>query len=102
MNDVNVKRVLVSVRELFSEEKRWTQGQYAMRESRTWASYDSPDAICWCLQGAIMRQARIWDLIEDTENYLVDHIHEDLTAFNDSSTYEQVISALDSAIASLS
>lgn len=46
-------KILQGVRELLSDEKRWTRGSYARdRLGRTTHS-TSESAVCWCLIGAL-------------------------------------------------
>lgn len=43
----------MKVRELFTDESKWTQGHAARNEKGERVWYKSPEACCWCLVGAI-------------------------------------------------
>lgn len=105
--------ILRGMRELIADPEHWTQGAYAtstphrgkapngsaiaLDES---VSVDSPDAKCFCLIGA-------WSKVTGEPQY---HVplqlllgecinRSDPAAFNDTHTHEEVIAALDCAIA---
>lgn len=58
-------KVLVSVRELLSDEKRWTQGQEARDVSGDGVPPTSKDAVCWCLLGALYKSALLRQVCGD-------------------------------------
>lgn len=47
--------VLKAGRELIADPERWTQGTYARDADGNRVYYDSPAAVCWCSQGAVLK-----------------------------------------------
>jgi len=45
----------MKVHELLSTRDRWTQGALARRSSTLQTATHDPEAVCWCLAGAIVR-----------------------------------------------
>lgn len=45
----------MTVRELLSEEGKWTQGAYARDAVGKSVALNAPAAVCWCLKGALNR-----------------------------------------------
>lgn len=50
--------VLVEMRQLLTPEGSWTQGCMARDARGQLTSPGSPDAVCWCLEGAAMKVGR--------------------------------------------
>lgn len=57
MKDSQIISVLKSARELISDEKNWTQGDYALDDKGEIAGATSNAAVCFCAVGAIIRVA---------------------------------------------
>lgn len=52
------KEILVGVRDLLADRSHWTQGTCARKSKGGKAvTYNSPEASCWCLIGAIEKVA---------------------------------------------
>lgn len=45
----------MKIRELLSDEGKWTKGAYARNANGEDCYASSPDAVCWCLDGAAMK-----------------------------------------------
>ena len=43
----------MKVRELLSDESKWTKGNWARTGDGLGVYYECPEAVCWCLDGAI-------------------------------------------------
>ena len=41
--------------ELLAEPSKWTQGCYARDVDGTTVAIQSPDAVCWCLEGTVFK-----------------------------------------------
>jgi hypothetical protein len=114
MSEENKLAVAISigerVRELLSDERRWTQYTFArLANDEPLNDYNAEDAVCWCLQGAIYhindndnaldRNARhlLFSKLESITHY------GDVSDFNDSifTTHADVLNALDEALTSL-
>lgn len=52
---MTVKQTLLAARELLTPEGAWTQGSYARDASGRRTGCWEPNAVCWCLEGAIKR-----------------------------------------------
>ena len=95
---------LEAVRNLISDERHWTKGQYARDERGKSVHPSSPTACKWCLTGAIDRAI---DKDEDkqlAELYIrttAAYGYESLAVFNDYSSHKEVIDALDYTIEAL-
>ena len=105
----DVTEVLMEARYLISSPERWTQGANARNARGRRTHWGSPEAVCWCANGAIAKVAataaepRIgFDfLVERARVRLdraVDHPYGAFT-FNDSHTHEEVLGMFDRAIA---
>lgn len=54
---MTIVEVLRAVRELLSVPERWTQGAFARQEDKTQVNAEDPEAVCFCIRGAIHRVA---------------------------------------------
>ena len=45
----------MKVKDLLSDESRWTQFCFARNENREECGPRDPEAVCWCLSGAIVK-----------------------------------------------
>lgn len=76
----------MTVRELLSEEKKWTKGNYAKDDNGFALNYHelrSSRAVCWCLSDAI---DYCYDLIseqDEARNKIAELIGDNITGFND-------------------
>jgi hypothetical protein len=88
----------MKVRELLCDESKWTQYANARDGYGLQTSADSPDAVCWCLSGAIDKcygdcygnNHRIWILVLDNlpSAYGIGY-------WNDTHSYEDVKKLVD-------
>lgn len=79
--------------ELLAKPDSWTQGEYAETDSGRGVEADSPDAVCWCAWGAIIRVYGVgWETIGRVEHRVGDSI----TAWNDNPdrTHAEVLAVL--------
>lgn len=49
--------IIAQVRNLFTDRSHWTQGQGARKADGGLCRVKSPEAVCWCLTGAIAKFA---------------------------------------------
>ena len=100
---MTVKDVLVATRELLADPVRWTQGCMAKDSEGTNVFPKAPEAVCWCLLGALHRIASGPEsfYLHDTARRLVEKQSNGMVigAFNDNATHNEVLAALDRAIA---
>lgn len=45
----------MKIKELFSSKEKWIKGMYASNEEKLYTNILSPDAVCFCLEGALYR-----------------------------------------------
>lgn len=115
-----VKGYLESVRKLIADPEYWTQG--AMARDRVGRDVDevSPDAVCWCLGGAInnvyedlyhgltercnmiiasLTRMKVSEKLSQLAyGYNTDYPMSSLTHFNDTHSHSEVLELLDQAI----
>lgn len=99
---MKLKTLLIDIRNLIGTKDKWTQDTWAKDAAGNKCRENSPDAVCYCLVGAIRR-------CTDGPDYEDAYIairkclgacsNSCLVEFNDTHTYEQVIAAVDAAIA---
>lgn len=53
MTSPEVAGVLLAAAELLEKPGAWTQGEFAKTASGDGTYWNSPDAVCWCAEGAI-------------------------------------------------
>lgn len=93
-------KVLVSVRELLSDEKRWTRRWYARDAAGVGVGSRDKHAVCWCLVGA-MRKSPIGKLHQEVGlDLLRSVVYGPIAGFNDDpkTTHADVLRVLDAAI----
>lgn len=92
---MTVHETLKAMRELISDEKRWTQHFTARDDKGRKTASDSPEAVCWCLIGAANKITsynwRYHDLVMALGV-------EDVGDFNDTHTHAEILARLDDAI----
>lgn len=71
--------------DLLKDPKHWTKGSYAKDAEGLPVSSASPDAVCWCLGGAI---SKVSDNIEDANAYF-NRLEEILTEMYDAESIEE-------------
>jgi hypothetical protein len=54
-NWISERGTTVKIRELLSDESKWTQGFYARNSVGSEVEAIDPEACCWCLSGALMK-----------------------------------------------
>lgn len=93
-------KVLVSARELLSDEKRWTRHRYARDAAGDNAMLSGKKAVCWCLTGAVLNSP----LRSSHQDIALDLIHGvvggSIFGFNDdpTTTHADILRVLDAAI----
>lgn len=89
------------VRELLSEPGRWTQGWYARDSWGFRCPSHSSTATCWCIRGAITRNAPGPELAKYQLLQALDGITGDVEKWNDlrTTTHADVLALLDRVIA---
>jgi hypothetical protein len=103
--------ILVGVKELLSDPKRWTQGVIA-RKSNNQITYPSdPEATCFCLAGALKKvigaiRITLTDVLlglrhaipESSSLVIISTLIEGIAKLNDSSTHEEIMKLLHDAL----
>ena len=88
--------------ELINTREKWTTGTLARDKEEQKVEYDSPQAVCWCMWGAI---CKLYPFIKKNGEYNYERaqINKKIELatqglspgnWNDSSTYEQVFNLL--------
>ena len=83
--------------ELLDSPEKWTKGVMARDANGEHVLHDSPNAVCWCMLGAIERclnaggAARVRDVLEARG------LGRSISGFNDSTDYETMLSVLKEA-----
>jgi predicted aconitase len=100
-----VTEILVGAREILSDPNRWTREFQARDIEGRCIAWNEPEAVCFCLMGAINRASRDIDPDDitpayDAMNVLDSVIDAAIPTFNDrpTTTHEDVLKALDAAI----
>lgn len=80
----------MKVHELLDAPEKWTQAAYAKNAQGERVEYCEPEAVCWCLEGAMMRCYGA-DFIKKLAT-VETHLSSEITHWNDqpSRTFEQV------------
>lgn len=95
--------ILKNMRMLLNDPMQWTQGAYARDAAGITQWPLHPSAVCWCLNGALVKIAEF-----NIETLKVrDYLHSQATnsgytcyiELNDSSTHSEILSFLDRALA---
>lgn len=84
----------MKVHELLSNETRWAKNEFSVNMKGKPVAPNSPDAVRWCVVGAIVKCYR-----EDNDiNNVIDKLEangiQSIEKWNDKSTYETVIEKL--------
>jgi len=85
-----------TVEELLSDPKRWTQKANARDSDGAEVRFDSDDAVCWCLWGAMAKVIPMHDRTRvhaDINNL----IEEGAVQFNDTHTHAEVLALVKEA-----
>lgn len=108
---ITAKKVLINVRTLLSDERRWIRGLFAKDAAHHPVIADDESAVCWCLEGALykacpygVQDSPLYDTWQKAHSVLQRVIGVvGLVAFNDSpkTTHAMVLEALDKAIESV-
>lgn len=99
----DILRVVRDVRVVLREPRYWTQGFYARNAKGDRRYPDAPDAICFCIVGAIRRAAASENLAEETAQALRRFLPEPfkyLSKFNDMAerTHAEILALVDRCI----
>jgi hypothetical protein len=89
------------VYELFQDKSKWTTGEFARDNSGYSMSFDSPDAVCWCLHGALDKYAsnpRDFIKLRSIQKQLYPDANS-LACLNDRYGYDAVMKVLETALA---
>jgi hypothetical protein len=103
MRKVNVLKTLRATRNLLTPKKNWCKKVYAKRSQRAvLALYgNDPEATCWCMEGAMQKVLNVpgvYSLMDQFEPFFPAYAR-NFPYYNDHATHEQVLYALDLAIA---
>lgn len=98
---MGTKEVLIEARKLLEQPEHWTQGVFARNAKGRPVNMTAPDAVCFCISGAIGRasdkDSQRWQAALD---FLCEKIRrKNIANFNDTHTHVEVLAALDKAIA---
>ena len=95
-------QVLRAARELLSDPARWTKGAWAEDGAGMEVSPVSPNAVCWCVEGALMRVSGV-EVVTAVGFALeaLANVVGDIAWYNDAATtqFSDILTALDRAIA---
>ena len=107
-----IVNILKKAKKLLSHKGAWTRGTFARNERGHDVDYNSAEAVSFCLLGALhkitLHKHKIADADREYDNYKLakEYIiksnylpYNDIAVFNDTSTFEEVLQALDKAIA---
>ena len=82
----------MKMRELFSDDSKWTQGAFARNKQGVEVDVGNPDAVCFCFQGAMRKcygknSYKIIDKLDNSRGMLFS-----ITAWNDAKerTFEDI------------
>ena len=48
------REILIAARKLIEPPDRWTRGSLARNAEGYWVGIHSPNAVCWCMEGAVL------------------------------------------------
>ena len=69
MTNEHTIQVLSQAKDTLSDASKWTQGAVARDKHGEEAHFNSPDAVCWCILGAIYKASwKIWDDLDTRVN----------------------------------
>jgi len=102
-----ITEILIGARKILSDPSRWTRQFQARDSAGACIAWNQPEAVCFCLMGAINRAGMTISPSESAPAYeamdvLDTVIDTSIPLFNDrpSTTHEDVLKALDKAIES--
>jgi len=73
----------MKIKELLTDESKWTQRSFAKTSSGRTVTWDDPEACCWCLAGA-GRKCYGWTVWRDSIRDVIEaEINTDSVYFND-------------------
>lgn len=84
----------MKVQELLSDRTKWTQNSFARDELDESAPLNSPDAVCWCLVGALIKCYGGEQATKLQERISAHLKINSVLVWNDDATYEQVIAVV--------
>lgn len=89
---------LKAARAVIEKPEAWTKGKWARTKGGQGVSWDSPEAVCFCAEGAI-RLTVPYDREVVTQSSLLGHYYM-LAAFNDDpeTTHAEILALFDNAI----
>ncbi len=110
MTSTTPKEVLIAVRELISDPKRWTQNAYARKGQDKFSMSvhpESKEATCWCMTGAIIKvcddssmEAQVIDLLQESMTGPIPGVML-IAIFNDNHTHDEVMALFDKVIGNM-
>jgi hypothetical protein len=92
---MTVHETLKVIRELLSDEKRWTQRAYARNVLGIPCDPEADEAVCWDLIGGATK-VRGWPYIRDIWERFP--FYGNLVSFNNDRTHAEILTALDGAL----
>ena len=98
--DVDASALLRDAAALIEDPKRWTQGADARMADMESCDADDPEAVCWCMTGALIKIMQR-DAIPRSVIYALRDLADDIADFNDSHTHDEVLRAMREAAESL-
>lgn len=106
LNKPRTLKILKDARKLISTPDKWTRGTYARDDGNAKVDVHSPQAVRFCAVGALRRasfnlhdfgdHSRAKDILT---NITVKRAKTGIVGYNDSSSYAEVLSLFDDAIA---
>ena len=81
----------MKVEDLLCDKSKWTRGSFAKDISGENVTNNDPNAVCWCVFGAILK---VYSNEVDLENAILklsDTVGGGIVNFNDTHSYEEVI-----------
>lgn len=79
----------MTIRELLSDESKWTQRAPARNEAGELVGPQDSDAVCWCLWGAVIKTRNIFQRTD-----VINSIHistgQNVADWNDTHTFKDV------------
>lgn len=87
---------LQEMRDLLSDEGRWTQGENARDYLGRQVLAKDKEAVCWCLVGAAFKVSNARGTADKALRAL--KLVENVATFNDRSSHSEVLQLLDKAI----
>lgn len=83
-------------RDLLAKHGVWTQSRNARDKDGNSVSVHSPEAVCFCLQGALLRCKVTYEELCDIQSFCVRTREKSFTVFNDTqASVEPVLQLLD-------